>query len=129
MYEYLMQTAIFTDALIAPFIVSMIGVGIAIVERGYKRFQDEKATNPDVKFGVAYIMNMLLTAGGVAAILAIITAVIAMLKGGETSVTLDLFSMIAQLGAGYFIAYRILDGLNNRTEKKIEAANATPTPS
>ena len=111
-------------ALIVPFIVSVVGMVIAIVERGWKRFQDEKAVNPDVKFGAAYIMNMLLTAGGVGTLLAILTAIIAMLTAGETSAEVNLFAMIAQFGAGYLVAYRILDGLNNRTEKKIEVATA-----
>lgn len=113
------------SVLIFPFILAMIGLVVAVFERGYKRYQDEKANNPDLHFSGAYIVNMVLTAGGVGTLLAIITAVIASLQSGETAAEVNFIAAIGQFGLGYLLSYRVLDGLNNRTEKKIEVAAAT----
>jgi len=109
------------DPIIIPFVVSMIGLAIAIVERGWKRFKDEQATNPQLKFNTAYLLNMLLTAGGVGTLLSVISAVIASLTSGETSLEVTLVAIASQFALGYLLAYRILDAFNNRTDKTIEA--------
>src|ERR1051325_11323630 len=104
---YFMQ--IVASALVIAFGVSIAGMVVALVEPGWKRFQDEKASNPQLKFNAAYIVNMILTAGGVGTLLAIIAAIIVALKGGETSIEVDFFAIIGQFGLGYLISYRILD--------------------
>lgn len=106
-----------------PIIVGLIAVGVALLERGYKRYLEEKkiqeAEGKTISFDLAYMVNMLVTAGGSAAIVAVIPVVIEEI-GAPTQITM--VSLILNAILGYTTAYRILDGMNNSTDIKRETA-------
>lgn len=105
-----------------PIIVGLVGVGIAVFERGYKRFLDARKEDPSLKFDSSYIVNILISSGGMAAIIGgVIPALTEQL--GEPSTTITLISIIGNFALGYLATYRILDGLNNATEQKTQLAN------
>lgn len=109
-----------------PIIVGLIGTGIAIFERGYKRYLDARKEDPTLKFDWSYLVNILISSGGMAAIIGgVIPALTEQL--GEPSSVITLISIIGNFSLGYLLTYRILDGLNNVTEQKIKVAvkNAT----
>jgi len=109
-----------------PIIVGLIGVGIAIFERGYKRFLDAKKEDPSLTFDWSYLVNILISSGGMAAIIGgVIPALTEQL--GEPSNAITLISIMGNFGLGYLLTYRILDGLNNSTEQKIQMASKNVT--
>ncbi len=103
-----------------PVITGLIGLSLALLERGYKRYLDEKAEKPDLKFGLSYLVNMLVAGGGSAVLVGIIPALLTQL--GEMPTTLSIVVLGQQFLLGYLTAYRALDGLNKRTDDKIELA-------
>lgn len=106
-----------------PLVVGLIGVGLAVFERGYKRFLDAKKEDPSLTWDNSYLINILISAGGMAAIIAgVIPALVEMVP--ETSTPLTLVSLIGNFLGGYLGTYRILDGLNNTTEQKVKLAAA-----
>lgn len=104
-----------------PVIVGLIGLSLALLERGYKRFLDEKKEQPDLKFGLAYLVNMLVAGGGSAVLVGIIPALLTQL--GDMPTTISIVVLGQQFLLGYLTAYRALDGLNKRTDDKVELAN------
>ena len=113
-----------------PIIVGLIFVAIAVLERGYKTFLDAKKVDPTIKFGSAYLLNLLVTTGASSAI--VIAVIPALLTGlGTVPAEITLSAIILQAILGYETAYRILDGLNTSTEKKetiAELTKASTTP-
>lgn len=104
-----------------PLIVGLVGVSLAVLERGYKRFLDAKKEDPTLTWDNSYLVNILISAGGMSAIIAgVIPALVEMIPEISTPVTL--VSLIGNFLGGYLGTYRILDGLNNATEQKIHAA-------
>lgn len=109
-----------------PLIVGLIGVSLAVFERGYKRFLDAKKEDPSLVWDNSYLVNILISAGGMAAIIAgVIPALVEMVPDPTTPLTL--VSLIGNFLGGYLGTYRILDGLNNTTEQKIKLAAAAAT--
>ena len=107
-----------------PIIVGLIFVAIAVLERGYKTFLDAKKVDPTIKFGGAYLLNLLVTTGASSAI--VIAVIPALLTGlGTVPAEITLSAIILQAILGYETAYRILDGLNTSTEKKETIAELT----
>lgn len=104
-----------------PIIVGLVGVGIAVFERGYKRYLDARKEDPSLKFDSSYIVNILISSGGMAAIIGgVIPALTEQL--GEPSTAITFISIIGNFALGYLATYRILDGLNNATEQKTQMA-------
>lgn len=104
-----------------PIIVGLVGTGIAIFERGYKRFLDARKEDPSLVFDHSYLINILISSGGMAAIIGgVIPALTEQL--GEPSSTITMISIIGNFSLGYLLTYRILDGLNNATEQKTQLA-------
>ena len=117
-----------------PLIVGLVGVAVAILERGYKRFLEERKEKPDLKFGGVYMLNLLVSAGaGTIIVTAIIPALIGAISEQVGTYT-GVAAIFINLGLGYGLTYRFLDGLNTSTDKKMELAEAaktettTPTP-
>ena len=105
-----------------PIIIGLLGVVIAVLERGYKTFLEKKVTEPDLKFNSAYLLNILISGGTIATlIISVLPLVLTEINANEV-VTLG--SAILVFVVGYGSTYRVLDGFNNRTELKIEAQEA-----
>jgi hypothetical protein len=121
-----------------PLIVGLLGVAVAVLERGYKRFLEEKKLDPTIKFGGTYMLNLLVSTGvGTALVVAVIPALITSLQTGQevsegVVVVVGFASVILNFILGYTTTYRILDALNTSTERKLELARAeaaaTPPP-
>lgn len=104
-----------------PLLIGFVGVGLALFERGYKRFLDARKEDPSLKWDNSYLINILISAGGMSAIIGgVIPALIEQIPDVNTPITI--ISLIGNFGTGYLLTYRILDGLNNMTEQKIEIA-------
>lgn len=115
--------------LAVPIVLGLVGVGLAVAERGYKRYLDAKRENPALTFDSSYLINILISSGGMSAIIAgVIPTLTEQL--GEVTTPITVISVIGNFALGYLATYRILDGLNNVTEQKIqqeEEEAATPT--
>lgn len=98
-------------------IVGIISVLVAIFERGYKRYLEEKKTDPTIKFDGLYMINMAVTTGVTSAFVALLPTLI---QSVSETAELTLASILINAALGYTLAYRILDGLNSSTENKIE---------
>jgi hypothetical protein len=102
-----------------PIIVGLVGVSLAILERGYKRFLDARKEDPTLKWDSSYLINILVSSGGSAAIIAgVIPALTEQL--GDVTAPITVISVIGNFALGYLLTYRVLDGLNNATERKTE---------
>lgn len=111
---------------IAAVILSSIGlvcVALAVVERGYKRFQDEKQERPDLKFNGAYLLNMIISGGVFGIILGALPMIISQIT--EIGPVITIGSVINAVALGYFGTYRVLDGLNRSTDSKLEVKEKT----
>lgn len=110
----------------AALVVGLIGVAIAILERGYKKYQDQKATDPDLKFNFSYLINMLVSSG-IGSVLAttIIPTLISQLPDSTIEQAVTPLFIIINFLLGYATTFRVLDGMNNSTAKKIELSQAT----
>lgn len=109
-----------------PLVVGLVGISLAVGERGYKRFLDAKKEDPSLVWDNSYLINILISAGGMSAIIAgVVPTLIEMIPDISTPMTIA--SLIGNFLGGYLGTYRILDGLNNSTEQKIHMAakNAT----
>jgi hypothetical protein len=109
-----------------PIVVGLIGVGLAIFERGYKRYLDAKQEDPTLTFDHSYMINILISSGGMAAVIGgVIPALTEQI--GDITTPITVISVLGNFGLGYLLTYRVLDGLNNATEQKIKLAEATTT--
>ena len=116
-----------------PLITGLVGVGAAILERGYKRYLEEKKLNPELKFSAVYMLNLLVSTGaGTVIVTTIIPALIAALQNTSENQQLNqyvgLAAIFINLALGYALTYRFLDGLNNSTDKKLATAKTTEAP-
>ena len=103
-----------------PIIIGLLGVVIAILERGYKTFLEKRATEPNLKFNSAYLLNILISGGSMVVIItAVLPAVLSEIAAAPAG-PLTLGAAVLVFIVGYGATYRILDGLNNRTELKLE---------
>jgi cystathionine beta-lyase/cystathionine gamma-synthase len=109
--------------IIIPILVGLGAVAFAILERGYKRFLDEKkiaeAEGRTLKFDLAYLINMIVTAGVTSGFVAIIPVLVETV-GQPNEVTF--VSLLLTAATGYTTAYTILDKMNTKTDVKIEVA-------
>ena len=117
-----------------PLIVGLVGVGVAILERGYKRYLEEKKLNPDLKFDSTYMLNLLVSTGiGTVIVTTIVPALIAALSKTPVDETIVQFAglsaIILNFILGYTLTYRILDALNTSTEKKLALVKEDKAPS
>jgi hypothetical protein len=104
-----------------PLFVGLVGVGLAVFERGYKRFLDARKEDPTLKWDNSYMINILISAGGMSAIIAgVIPVLMEMIPDVVTAITV--VSLVGNFFGGYLGTYRILDGLNNSTEQKTQLA-------
>ena len=114
-----------TDELnvIIPILVGLGAVAFAILERGYKRFLDEKkiaeAEGRTLKFDAAYMINMVVTAGVTSGFVAIIPILV---ESVGTPAQITFVSLLLTAATGYTTAYTILDKMNTKTDTKIEVA-------
>ena len=110
-----------------PLIVGLVGVAAAVLERGYKRYLEEKKLDPSIKFNGTYMLNLLISTGvGTIIVTAILPALISALQGntGEPQIqVISLAAIIVNFILGYATTYRILDALNTSTEKKLALAD------
>ena len=116
-----------------PLIVGLVGVGVAILERGYKRYLEEKKLNPNIKFDGTYMLNLLVSTGiGTVIVTTIVPALIAALSKTPVDETIVQFAglsaIILNFVLGYTLTYRILDALNTSTEKKLATKETAPSP-
>jgi hypothetical protein len=112
-----------------PLVVGLIGVAFAVLERGYKTYLEAKKSNPTLKFDAAYMLNLLISTGvGTALVATVIPTLITELTGQTTALPITIGGLILNFILGYTVTYRILDALNNSTDKKMEIAASTPPP-
>lgn len=103
-----------------PLIIALVGIGFAIVERGYKSFLEKKEIDPKLQFNPAYLLNIIITTGAMVAIVTGVLPAIISEISSEPNTVLTLGSVILNFVLGYSLTYRILDALNNSTEKRLE---------
>jgi hypothetical protein len=109
--------------------VGLVFLAIAILERGYRTFLEERKIDPTIKFSGAYFLNIVITAGsgsGIMMILSILPSLITQLTEAD-SVVITLFSLTSQAILGYTAGYTILDKLNTRVETRAALAEAEKT--
>ena len=113
-----------------PLIIGLVGVAIAVLERGYKRYLEQKKTEPTIKFGAPYMLNLLISTGvGTALVTAVIPTLVENI-GQTVEIPVTVGALLLNFILGYTVTYRILDALNTSTDKKMEIAEATnPEPS
>lgn len=101
------------------FLIGLIGVAFAIIQRAIKPYLEEKAIaekeGKTLPFTGSYTTNAILS------VIGSVTLVLGALSQLEASVG-ETTSGILALGIGYTFAYTIIDQLNKRTEKKEEIA-------
>lgn len=104
----------------------LVFLAVAILERGYRTFLEERKVDPKLKFDGAYFLNIIITAGsgsGIMMILSILPSLITQLTQAD-SVVITLFSLTSQAILGYTAGYTILDKLNTRVEQRYAMAEA-----
>jgi len=113
-----------------PLVIGLIGVAFAILERGYKTFLEAKKTDPAIKFDAAYMLNLLISTGvGTALVTAVIPTLVTQISGQTTSeIPVTVGAILLNFILGYSVTYRILDALNNSTDKKLTIASTSTTP-
>lgn len=106
-----------------PLIIGLVGVAFAVLERGYKRFLEQKKLEPDLQFGGTYMLNLLISTGiGTALVAGVIPTLITEMGTVDEVAELTLASIFLNFILGYTVTYRILDALNTSTDRKIELA-------
>lgn len=102
-------------------LVGMAAVAVAILDRGYGAYRTAKKDNPDLKFSADYLINIVVSAGGMGGLFAglfpVIVSAIAEPKAGTDVIWFGL-----QFVTGYLSTLGFLDKLNRVTEAKTEAA-------
>lgn len=108
-----------------PILVGLAAVGLAMLERGYKRYLEEKkiaeAEGKTLTFDMAYIVNMVVSTGVSSAIISVIPVLVEQI-GKPTEITF--VSLLLNAILGYTTAYTVLDKMNQKTDSKIETAKA-----
>ena len=110
-----------------PLIAGIIGIALAVLQRGYIRFREEQKEHPDIKFGGVYLLNMVMAAGGVGLF---ITGVVPALFSGLAAIpdvnaqALTAYGIVTQAGLGYGLTYAALSTANTSTERKAESSAA-----
>lgn len=104
-------------------VVGLVFVAFAVLERGYKRFLEEKKLDPKLKFDGAYMLNFWVSASlGSVIVITVIPSLIAAI--GNPSAEMTLAGLILNAVLGYSITFSALEHLNTSTERKMEAAEA-----
>ena len=113
-----------------PLIIGLVGVAIAVLERGYKRYLEQKKLEPGLKFGGAYMLNLIISTGvGTALVAGVIPTVISqILTNTDVNIPVTTGAILLNFILGYTVTYRILDGLNSSTDHKLETVPETPAP-
>ncbi len=110
-----------------PIIAGIIGIALAVLQRGYIRYREEKKEFPEIQFGGTYLLNMILAAGGVGLILTVILPSLftglAELPDTEAGLV-TAYGIVTQAGMGYGLTYAALSGANTSTERKMSLAAA-----
>ena len=104
----------------ATVIIGLIGVAIAILERGYKTYLEKKAIEPNLKFNSAYLLNILISGGTMVGLITVVLPIVLSDISNTPNVPLTLGAAATVFIIGYGSTYRFLDGLNNSTEKRLE---------
>ena len=109
------------DPLTLGIVIGLVAMFVALFERGYKRYLEEKKVDPELKFSAEYFLNMLLSAGGIGIIITLIIPAIitAMTQAVENNPNITLATVLLEAAIGYLATYRVLDGLNNSTSANI----------
>lgn len=110
----------FTAETTIPIIVGLVFVGLAVLQRGYKTFLQEKKTNPDIKFDGTYMLNFWVSTGIAGAIVTIIPPLLTTLLPSNAG-PITLYSIIVNAVLGYTTAWTALDQMNTSTENKLIA--------
>ena len=112
-----------------PLIIGLLGVAFAVLERGLKLYLEAKKADPTLQFGGAYMLNLLISTGiGTALVTTVIPTLVTQIQGAtEINVPVTVGSLLLNFILGYTVTYRILDALNNSTDKKLEIAASQPT--
>jgi hypothetical protein len=109
------------DWLVYGIVIGMAAVGLAIFDRGYGAYRTAKKDNPDLKFSADYLVNIIVSAGGMGGLFAgvfpLVVNSIAQPKEGTEIIWFGL-----QFISGYLATLGLLDKLNRVTEKSTEAA-------
>ena len=106
-------------------IVGLIGVGVAILERGYKKYLEAHAIDPTIKFNGTYQLNLFVSTGIGTTLVSVIVPALITALGQQSNPYTGIGGAVINFFLGYGITYRILDGLNTSTDKKMELAEAT----
>jgi hypothetical protein len=116
-----------------PLIIGLVGVAIAVLERSYKAYLEAKKIDPSISFGAPYLINLLISTGVGTALATIIPNLVTQVTE-QTGLPLTVGGMLLNIILGYTVTYRILDGLNTSTDRKLAIAEietpqtTTPTP-
>lgn len=107
-----------------PLIVGLVGVVLALLDRGYGRFLEEQKLDPTIKFGGVYLLNFFVS-GGIGAVL--VTAIIPGLVSGLATITIETIvtAAVLQIALGYSLTYTALSKMNTSTERKLAVAKTT----
>src|ERR1051326_5997612 len=106
-----------------PIVAGIVGIILAVLQRGYIRYREEKNEHPEITFGGTYLLNMILAAGGVGLILttilpALFTGLVALPGIDATAATA--YGVVTQAGLGYGLTYAALSGTNPPRKKKMQ---------
>ena len=104
-----------------PLIIGLVGVAIAVLERSYKSYLEAKKIDPSITFGAPYLINLLISTGVGTALATIIPTLVTQITE-QTDLPITVGGMLLNLILGYTVTYRILDGLNTSTDRKLEIA-------
>lgn len=110
-----------------PIVAGIIGILLAVLQRGYIRFTEEKKEHPEIKFGGIYLLNMVMSAGGIGLF---ITGIVPALFAGLIAIpdvdatALTAYGIITNAGMGYGLTYAALSLANTSTERKMALAAA-----
>jgi hypothetical protein len=115
-----------------PLIVGLAGVAFAVLERGYKTYLEQKKLDPSIRFSPTYMLNLLISTGAGTVIVSVIVPALMSAISASVSEPITIYTgigaIIVNFGLGYGLTYRILDGLNTSTDRKMEQAETQPTP-
>jgi|SRR6185503_5264697 len=110
-----------------PIVAGIIGIILAVLQRGYIRFREEQKEHPEISFGGTYLLNMVLAAGGVGLLLTtVLPSLFAGLVAlpGVDSGTITAYGVVTQAGLGYGLTYTALSVANTSTERKMQLSAA-----
>lgn len=105
-----------------PLIVGLVGVLFAILDRGYGRYLEEKKTNPDLKFGSMYLLNLLVSTGIGAVVVTVVLPAVVSAIGESENPAITVVVVVTNFVLGYSTTYTALSKMNTSTERKLEVA-------